>query len=50
MEQEPTPGPYETFTDEELAALESLAEFENEHRRILAMQTMYYKRRKAGSA
>ena len=26
----------------------SLAEFEVEHRRILAMQTLYYKKRKAG--
>jgi hypothetical protein len=40
--------PYESFTDEELDALESLAEFEAEHRRILAMQTLFYKRRKAG--
>jgi hypothetical protein len=40
--------PYETFSDEELDALEALAEFEVEHRRILAMQTLFYKRRKAG--
>lgn len=38
----------ESFTDEELDALEALAEFEVEHRRILAMQTLFYKRRKAG--
>ncbi len=38
----------ETFTHEELDALEALAEFEIEHRRILAMQTLYYKRRRAG--
>lgn len=36
------------FTIEEMDALESLAEFEVEHRRILAMQTLYYKKRKAG--
>lgn len=33
---------------EEIDTLEALAEFEVEHRRILAMQTLYYKRRKAG--
>jgi hypothetical protein len=38
------------FTDEELDALETLAEFETEHRRILSMQTLYYRRRKAGGA
>jgi hypothetical protein len=38
------------FTDEELDALETLAEFETEHRRILSMQTLYYKRRRAGGA
>jgi hypothetical protein len=38
----------EAFTADELDALEKLAEFEAEHRRILAMQTLYYKRRKAG--
>jgi hypothetical protein len=41
-------GPFETFSDDELDALEALAEFETEHRRILAMQTLFYKRRKAG--
>jgi hypothetical protein len=41
-------APYEEFTIEELDALEALAEFEVEHRRILAMQTLFYKRRKAG--
>lgn len=41
-------APFETFTDDEIDALESLAEFEVEHRRILAMQTLFYKRRKAG--
>jgi hypothetical protein len=40
--------PFEAFTDDELDALEALAEFELEHRRILAMQTLFYKRRKAG--
>ena len=40
--------PYEAFTDEEIDALETLAEFETEHRRILAMQTLFYKRRKSG--
>jgi hypothetical protein len=40
--------PYEDFTLEEIDALEGLAEFEAEHRRILAMQTLYYKRRKGG--
>lgn len=40
--------PYESFTDEEIDALETLAEFEAEHRRILAMQTLFYKRRKSG--
>lgn len=44
------PSPYETFTDDELDALEALAEFEVEHRRILAMQTLFYKRRKGGVA
>ena len=43
-------GPFESFTDEEIDALETLAEFEAEHRRILAMQTLFYKRRKAGGA
>jgi hypothetical protein len=43
-----TRGPFETFSDDELDALEALAEFETEHRRILAMQTLFYKRRKAG--
>ena len=43
-------APYETFTDDELDALEALAEFEVEHRRILAMQTLFYKRRKGGVA
>ncbi len=41
-------APYEAFTIEEIDALEALAEFEVEHRRILAMQTLFYKRRKAG--
>ena len=41
-------SPYEAFSIEELDALEALAEFEVEHRRILAMQTLFYKRRKAG--
>ena len=41
-------GPFESFSDDELDALEALAEFEVEHRRILAMQTLFYKRRKAG--
>ncbi len=41
-------APYEVFSIEELDALEALAEFEVEHRRILAMQTLFYKRRKAG--
>jgi hypothetical protein len=41
-------SPYEFFTDEEIDALETLAEFEAEHRRILAMQTLFYKRRKSG--
>ena len=34
----------ETFTDEELDALEQLARFETEHRRMLAMQALYYRR------
>ncbi len=42
------PAPYEAFSNDELDALEALAEFEMEHRRILAMQTLFYKRRKAG--
>lgn len=42
------PAPYEAFSNDELDALEALAEFEVEHRRILAMQTLFYKRRKAG--
>ena len=50
MEQEPASGPYEAFTDDEIDALEALAEFELEHQRILAMQTLYYKRRKLGTA
>jgi hypothetical protein len=41
-------APDEAFSIEELDALEALAEFEIEHRRILAMQTLFYKRRKAG--
>jgi hypothetical protein len=41
-------APYEAFSIEEIDALEALAEFEVEHRRILAMQTLFYKRRKAG--
>lgn len=45
-----TSSPYESFTDDELDALEALAEFEVEHRRILAMQTLFYKRRKGGVA
>jgi len=28
--------------------METLAEFETEHRRMLSMQSLYYKRRKAG--
>jgi hypothetical protein len=40
----------EKFTLEELDALETLAEFEMEHRRILAMQSLYYRRHKAGGA
>jgi hypothetical protein len=40
--------PYEAFSIDEIDALEALAEFEIEHRRILAMQTLFYKRRKAG--
>jgi hypothetical protein len=40
--------PYEVFSIDEIDALEALAEFEIEHRRILAMQTLFYKRRKAG--
>jgi hypothetical protein len=43
-------APFESFTDEEIDALETLAEFEAEHRRILALQTLFYKRRKAGGA
>ena len=46
----PGDAPFESFTDEEIDALETLAEFEAEHRRILAMQTLFYKRRKAGGA
>jgi hypothetical protein len=42
------PAPYEAFSNDEIDALEALAEFEVEHRRILAMQTLFYKRRKAG--
>jgi hypothetical protein len=42
------PAPYEAFSHDEIDALEALAEFEIEHRRILAMQTLFYKRRKAG--
>ncbi len=38
------PGPIEAFTDEELDALEQLAAFETEHRRMLAMQSLYYRR------
>jgi hypothetical protein len=34
----------ETFTDEELDALEQLTRFETEHRRMLAMQALYYRR------
>ena len=45
---EAEPAPYEAFSNDELDALEALAEFEVEHRRILAMQTLFYKRRKAG--
>lgn len=45
---EAEPAPYEVFSIEELDALEALAEFEVEHRRILAMQTLFYKRRKTG--
>lgn len=41
-------APYEAFSNDELDALEALAEFELEHRRILAMQTLFYKRRRAG--
>lgn len=40
--------PIEAFTGDDLDALEALAEFEIEHRRILAMQTLYYRRRKPG--
>jgi hypothetical protein len=42
------PAPYEAFSNDEIDALEALAEFEIEHRRILAMQTLFYKRRKSG--
>jgi hypothetical protein len=42
--------PYEAFSDDELEALEALAAFEAEHRRILAMQTLFYRRRKGGVA
>jgi hypothetical protein len=42
------PDPYEAFSIDEIDALEALAEFEIEHRRILAMQTLFYKRRKNG--
>ena len=44
----PEPAPYEAFSNDEIDALEALAEFEIEHRRILAMQTLFYKRRKSG--
>jgi hypothetical protein len=40
--------PHEAFSGDDLDALEALAEFEIEHRRILAMQTLYYRRRKPG--
>lgn len=35
---------YDPFTDEEISALEELARFETEHRRILAMQSLFYRR------
>lgn len=38
----------EMLAIEEIDALEALAEFEVEHRRILAMQALFYRRRKAG--
>lgn len=44
----PKPPDVAFLTTEELDAMESLAEFETEHRRILSMQTLYYKRRRAG--
>jgi hypothetical protein len=50
VEQESTPDNHELFTDDELDALESRAAVEAEHKRILAMQTLYYRRRKSGSA
>lgn len=34
--------------DFEVDAMESLAEFEAEHRRVLAMQNLYHQRRRAG--
>jgi hypothetical protein len=34
--------------DFEVDAMEALAEFEAEHRRILAMQNLYTRRRRAG--
>ena len=34
--------------DFEVDAMEALAEFEVEHRRILAMQNLYIRRRRAG--
>jgi hypothetical protein len=38
---------YDPFTDEELSALEELTRFETEHRRILAMQSLFYRRHAA---
>ena len=39
-----------TLTALDLDAMEELAAFETEHRRILSMQSLYYRRRKAGGA
>ena len=45
---DPTPEPSPlAITDEELDMMETLAEFEAEHRRILAMQSLYYRRHRA---
>lgn len=44
------PPALDRFTDEEIDALEELARFETEHRRILAMQSLYYRRHGARDA
>ena len=44
----PKPSDVAFLTTEEMDAMETLAEFETEHRRMLSMQSLYYKRRKAG--